>query len=517
MSLRTKVFLLFGGILTIFFGLMDLSLSHVLTGDFSALEEREMKENIVRATDALDSNIENLVVKLSDWSQWDDTYEYIQNQNDDYIKSNLLAEGFAPLRINFAAFFGENHKFLFGRFVRDEQEVAFPESLKDHLMESVVSDEMNTRGIHKEIVQLPEGLMVIVSRPVTSSDGLAPPNGIVVFGYILSDERIQELSQLTHLSVSTSLQGDNATNEGFVEAKQYLSFENPYFVGRLRTPEMLSGYALISDARNNPVFILRVDTGREIYQKGQVSIGLFRKLIIFSGVAFTILIFFVLRHFVLNKIAYLSSEVMRVREGGNSDEHIRLSGKDEFSVLAQDIDDMLMSIREIETIRKEGEKRFRTVADTAPVMIWMSDIEKKFTYVNKVWLDFTGKSLENELGHAWEEGIHPEDREKSKAIYETAFERRVDFYAEYRLRGADEKYHWVFVRGIPQFSPSDKKFIGYVGSCVDITERREADLKKEEYIAEIEHMNKIMVARELTMIELKQKIRDLENHVPSKQ
>lgn len=517
MSLRTKVFLLIGGTLTIFFGLMDFSLSRVLIGDFLVLEEREMKENIFRATDALESKVENLSVKLSDWAQWDDTYEYIQDQNDDYIQSNLLVEGFAPLRIDFAAFFAENHKFLFGMFVRDGKETVFPESLKNHLMESVMADEINTRDIHKEIVQLPEGLMVIVSRPVTSSDGLAPPNGIVVFGYILTDERIQELAQLTHLNVSTSLQGDNTTNEGFVEAKQHLSIESPYFVGRLRTPEMLSGYALISDARNNPVFILRVDTGREIYQKGQVSIGLFRKLLIFSGVAFAVLIFFVLKHFVLNKIAYLSSEVMRVRESGNSNEHIRLPGKDEFSILAQKIDDMLASIREIETIRKEGEKRFRTVADTAPVMIWMSDIEKKFTYVNKVWLDFTGKSLEKELGHAWEEGIHPEDREKSKTIYETAFERRTDFYAEYRLRAADGKYHWVFVRGVPQFSPLDKKFIGYVGSCVDITERREADLKKEEYIAEIEHMNKIMVARELTMIELKQKIRDLENHVPSKQ
>lgn len=510
MSLRAKVFLLIGSILAVFFLVIDLSLSNVLTDDFSALEEREMKENIFRATNALTSRVEELSVKLSDWAQWDDTYEYIRNPHEKYIQSNLVPESFGPLRINCVVLIDEHGQVVFERYVQDGVEVVFPKSLEDHLVKNGVFGQINTGDIRKEIVNFPEGIMVLVSRSITSSDGLADPRGTITFGFVLTEEIVQELSQLVHLKLSTSLYDDDA-DAGFVEAKRNLSFDDPYFIGNVRSPETLSGYTLISDAERNPVLILRVDTGREIYQKGQVSISLFRKLLIFSGFAFALIIFFVLKYFVLNKISYLSQEVVRVRQSGNPDTHIWLPGKDEFASLAQEIDSMLISIREIEAIRKEGEKRFRTVADAAPVMIWMADTEQKFTYVNKVWLDFTGKSLSAELGRGWEENIHPDDREKGRHAFETAFNRRIEFQAECRLKAADGQYRWIFVRGIPQLSSSGKDFIGYIGSCIDITERREADQKKEEYIAEIERMNTIMVSRELKMIELKEKIRNLEN------
>jgi len=123
---------------------------------------------------------------------------------------------------------------------------------------------------------------------------------------------------------------------------------------------------------------------------------------------------------------------------------------------------------------RESEERFRLVANTAPVMIWMSGPDKLCTYFNTPWLDFTGRSIESELGNGWAEGVHPEDFKTCLETYVTAFGRREDFRMEYRLRRYDGEYRWVLDIGVPRFN-EDGSFSGYIGSCMDVTERKLAE------------------------------------------
>jgi PAS domain S-box-containing protein len=123
---------------------------------------------------------------------------------------------------------------------------------------------------------------------------------------------------------------------------------------------------------------------------------------------------------------------------------------------------------------RESEERFRMVANTAPVMIWMSGPDKLCTYFNDPWLEFTGRPLEAELGNGWAEGVHPEDFVSRLDKYGKAFDRRQRFQIEYRLRRHDGEYRWVLDIGVPQFK-SDGSFAGYIGSCIDISERKLAD------------------------------------------
>lgn len=142
-----------------------------------------------------------------------------------------------------------------------------------------------------------------------------------------------------------------------------------------------------------------------------------------------------------------------------------------FSCLGADVTE-LQNLR-AEAAKRESDERFRSIADNAPLMIWVTGPDKECTFVNRGWLAFTGRSLEQELGTGWTANIHPEDRASCLANYASAFEARSSFHVEYRKRRADGEYRWVLGSGIPRFGP-DGEFDGYVGTCVDITSLRRA-------------------------------------------
>lgn len=124
---------------------------------------------------------------------------------------------------------------------------------------------------------------------------------------------------------------------------------------------------------------------------------------------------------------------------------------------------------------QESENRFRTLANNTSVLVWMSGTDALCTYFNQVWLDFTGRTLEQELGHGWKDNVHPDDLPYCANVYTTAFDTRQAFNMEYRLRRHDGVYRWVYDQGVPRYD-SQGHFAGYIGSLFDITERKNAEM-----------------------------------------
>lgn len=145
---------------------------------------------------------------------------------------------------------------------------------------------------------------------------------------------------------------------------------------------------------------------------------------------------------------------------------------------------------ELTTQLRESEQRFRLLADSAPVLIWQSATDKLCYYFNKGWLEFTGRTLEQEQGNGWADCVHPDDYQRCLDIYVTAFDRREPFSMEYRLRHHNGEYRWLFDTGIPRYT-DDNTFLGYIGSCVDITERKQVEDKLARAHAELEQFTRI--------------------------
>lgn len=123
---------------------------------------------------------------------------------------------------------------------------------------------------------------------------------------------------------------------------------------------------------------------------------------------------------------------------------------------------------------RDSEERFRQMADAAPMLVWMSGPDKGCVYFNQRWLDFTGRTHEEEIGDGWAQGVHPDDRDECVRTYTSAFEDRRPFTMEYRLHRHDGEYRWILDTGAPRFEPGGG-FGGYLGSCVDITEQKRSE------------------------------------------
>jgi len=118
-----------------------------------------------------------------------------------------------------------------------------------------------------------------------------------------------------------------------------------------------------------------------------------------------------------------------------------------------------------------GEESFRRLADSSPLMIWMSGPDALWTYFNRAWLEFRGRSMADELGNGWTEGLHPDDRDLCVETYLKSFSARQSYRIQYRLQRADGEYCWVEDQGIPRLSGADG-FLGFSGAAADISDRR---------------------------------------------
>jgi diguanylate cyclase (GGDEF)-like protein/PAS domain S-box-containing protein len=148
--------------------------------------------------------------------------------------------------------------------------------------------------------------------------------------------------------------------------------------------------------------------------------------------------------------------------------------QDEIGQLIGNFNDLLETVGTRELALKESETRFKALADNASALVWMSGTDKLCNYFNKVWLEFTGLSVVQEMGNGWMQGVHPQDFQRCQDTYVSAFDARQEFSMDYRLRRFDGEYRWLTDHGVPRYDDTGI-FLGYIGTCIDITERKQME------------------------------------------
>jgi len=154
----------------------------------------------------------------------------------------------------------------------------------------------------------------------------------------------------------------------------------------------------------------------------------------------------------------------------------------------------LVKRRRAERSLVESENRFRIAADATPVMIWMSGVDKLCTFINKPWLELTGRTPDQDIGNGWTEGVHPDDLQKCLKTYAEAFDARQQFVMEYRLRRHDGEYRWISDTGGPRHD-NQGNFAGYIGTCLDITQQKQAEQTAREFSGRLLHAQEAERAR----------------------
>jgi PAS domain S-box-containing protein len=133
--------------------------------------------------------------------------------------------------------------------------------------------------------------------------------------------------------------------------------------------------------------------------------------------------------------------------------------------------------------------RFCEVMDAAPVLIWVSGQDKRCIWFNQPWLTFTGRSMAQEVGNGWTDGVHQGDIDRCVKVYTSHFDARSGFRMHYRLRRHDGEYRWIDDTGVPRYA-HDGTFLGYIGSCVDVHEHRRTQVELRHRLQEISELNR---------------------------
>jgi len=343
MTLRSKTLLIMGAsILAMLLGLY-LVTSTILMRSYHELENDSAKRNAQQVQDALLNEIKNLDTKLTDWAAWDDTWNFVSDGNAEYAESNLGAESIFNLHLNFMVFLDAAGGVVSARAVHLDEAtlVEPPEGLLEALQPGTVFLN-HPHGKHSVtgVWMLPGGPCLLASRPVVQSSGEGPIRGTLVFGKLLDESVIQQLSQITHhpLTLISAVQVD-AANTFHRLAKKFETSAHP--VVEPLTKDVVGGWFPIRDVRGELVLLGRADAPRRIYQQG-LAYFLVSLVLIGLGVGLSTRI--VLDRLVLQPVARLRLGVRKIAASGDLTQRMTVRGHDEMADLARDVNSMVQAL-----------------------------------------------------------------------------------------------------------------------------------------------------------------------------
>ncbi|MBU4032173.1 MAG: HAMP domain-containing protein [Candidatus Thermoplasmatota archaeon] len=400
-TVLTTVFI----IIILFTSLFFVSKSIMLAG-FEKLEMGYAERNLNRTISALNGEIDGLDMKLYDWAAWDDTYHFIDEPNQGYLDSNIVTGTFTGLELNVILYVDLNATVIFGKTLDRETEDEYPNSAE--LIDSIMANDLlfdlpYSESYASGLIRTCNGPMIVASRPTQNSACDSPLNGAMLMGRFFDNDVSERLSELVNLPVTFYLTNEDKPAD-FNEAERHLNeSDEPNFIQTI-DKDYIAGYTIINDINDSSLFIIKTEMPRDIYQYGVASFNYFQiaLLIVMSIIGSITLL--TLDMVVVKRLSILNSEVKTIAHDENRSTRISVSGKDEISSLASEVNLMLDSIEESEKVRgiindkltskvveleRSDKASLNIMEDLNETVDTLKSMEKKLATKNKELEDYT--------------------------------------------------------------------------------------------------------------------------------
>ncbi len=375
MKLYQKTLITIGITLTSLFGVLYATTSSILVNGFTQLEKREVRQNVQRVQNAYSNYLNEFNALNYQWAAWDETYAFIKNGNQDYIKRNLRPADFQTLNINLILYLNSSGNLVYARGFNLKQRQFKP--VPKGFLQSLRSNKINLRQQPNKlsrfsgIVLLPEGALAVSALPILTGQGKGPVRGTLIMGRYLSSEEIKHLSQLTRLDITAYKVTDPQLPIDVSAVKVALSSEEQSpensIVVQPSSADTIRGYTMLRDIYDRPALLLRVDLPRDIYKQGRVSLNYFIVSLLVVGFVFTVATLLLLRRLVLSRLARLSNEVKVIGTTGDFSMRVAVSGADELSSLGSTINWMLEALESfLKELTAEREKADQLLLNVLP-------------------------------------------------------------------------------------------------------------------------------------------------------
>ena len=377
MGIRLRTLLFLGLSFLILLALQIITSDIVVLRGFSDLDFEHARRNVARAADELNDMLSRLSATASDWAYWDNTYHFVKNLDETYVRKNFGPEVLINLGLNFMLFFDRSGRLVFAKSIAlpGGDENALPEDILIRLQpERLAGILQQSHGSKSGLLKTSYFPALVALRPILKSDGSGPSTGTLGVGRFLDPLELRRISELTDLDFSlqdmqaAALPEDLKTKpDAPTEAKETIRV-HPV------DGHMIEGYTLLEDLFSDTAFLLKVRTQQRYLQHGKTTIIYYSIFLIAIGLTFTALIMFILGKSVLSPLVSLSRQVKKISTLDDLSRRIPIKGRDEFSQLAESINAMLdhLSERALELkdtnerlnreimVRKKAERALRT-------------------------------------------------------------------------------------------------------------------------------------------------------------
>ena len=346
--------------------------STLLLGSSRQAEERDMRQVTQGALSVFTQNLDQFNARFSDWSDWDDAYQFVQDGNAEFVQSNLIDTQLATLRVNAIAFINPSGKIIFGTGfdLQNGKKTPIPPALLkrlkvgDRLLQHTHLDS-NFAGI----MATPEGALMIASRPIITSERKGRIRGTLIIGRYLNADELGRLAKLIQMPLTIQVLSDGKRPQGF-GAVAPPDLDKAEITIRAIDEKTITGAALLRDLYGNPALILQVRGPREIYAQGKQTIRFLSLLILVVGLVFGVVTLLLLEKLVLSRLTQLNTEVSQVGESSDLSLRVSAQGNDELANLGFTINTMLAALEKCEIALQQSTDELKKAKEAAEEANW---------------------------------------------------------------------------------------------------------------------------------------------------